>query len=137
VEWQTAKSRSTKRPRVTKRTIKVKGCDNDDNIRAQDDETLTGIIVVEDCPCEKRFKNNATRLAALSATLATQLRNYYQNLYKEDINCKVVINVLSGNATDTVFTYIVKVPKSDHERVKTALKQTCKDEQVSYTKRDF
>jgi hypothetical protein len=30
-----------------------------------------------------------------------------------------------------VFTYTVKVPKADHERAKTALRQTCKDDEVS------
>ncbi|CAF4157403.1 unnamed protein product, partial [Rotaria sordida] len=30
---------------------------------------MTGKIVVQDCPCEKRFKNNATRLAKLSGAV--------------------------------------------------------------------
>ncbi len=129
---KTTKSGAKKKPPVTKRTVKVQDCDNDDNIRAQDDETLTGKIVVQDCPCEKRFANNATRLAAISATVATQLRSYFQQLYNTKINYQCNVKVFSGNKTHTVLSYTVKVPKSDHARVKTALKQTCKDEQVSH-----
>ena len=128
---KTSKSYVTRKPPVTKRTVQIKDCDNDDNIRAEDDQTLTGNIVVQDCPCEKRYKNNATRLAAVSATVATQLRAYFQKLYNTTINYQCIVKVLSGNKTHTLFTYTVKVPKSDHSRVRTALKQTCKDQEVS------
>jgi hypothetical protein len=127
-------SGQTKKPPVTKRTIQVKDCDDDDNIRAEDDQTLTGKIIVQDCPCEKRFKNNATRLAAVSATVDTQLRAYFQKLYNTKINYECIVKVLDGNKTHTVFSYTVKVPESDHSRVKTALKQTCKDDEVSSLK---
>jgi len=118
---------------VTKRTVQLKDCDDDDNIRAADDETLTGTIVVQDCPCEKRFKNNAARLAAVSTAVATQLRAYFQQLYNTHINYQCDVKVLSGNKTHTVFIYTVKAPKSDHARVKTALKQTCKHPEVSHS----
>jgi hypothetical protein len=98
---------------------------------------LTGKIVVQDCPCEKRFANNATRLAAISATVATQLRSYFQTLYNTKINYECNVKVLSGNKTHTVLTYTVKAPKSDHSRVKAALKQTCKDEQVNHFREVF
>jgi hypothetical protein len=126
-----SKSGQTKKPPVTKRTVQVKDCDDDDNIRAEDDQTLTGKIIVQGCPCEKRFKNNATRLAVVSGTVATQLRAYFQKLYNTKIDYKCNVKVLDGNKTHTVFSYTVKVPKSDHSRVKTALKQTCKDDEVS------
>ena len=92
---------------------------------------MAGKIVVKDCPCEKRFANNVTRLAAVSATVAKQLRAYFQKLYNTAINYQVNVKVLSGNSTHTVFAYTVQVPKSDHPRVKNALKQTCKDDEVS------
>jgi hypothetical protein len=122
---------ATKKPAVTQRTVQLKNCDDDDNIRVQDDETLTGKIVVQDCPCEKRFANNVTRLAAVSATVAAQLRAYFQKTYNTKINYQCDVKVLAGNKTHTVFTYTVKVPKADHERAKTALRQTCKDDEVS------
>ena len=128
---KTTKAGTTKRPPATKRTVQVKDCDNDDNIRAQDDQTLTGKIIVEDCPCEKRF-SNASRLAVLSSAVATQLRAYFQQLYHTKVNYQVDVKVLTGDKTHTVFTYTVKVPQADHTKAKAALKETCKDEQVNY-----
>lgn len=130
-QQRTTKASGTKRPPVTKRTVQVKGCDDDDNIRAQDEQTLTGKIMVQDCPCEKRFANNATRLAAVAATVERQLRAYFQQLYKTNINYPVKVTVERGNQTHTVFTYVVQVPKSDHQKAKEALKKTCKDDEVS------
>ncbi|CAF4784652.1 unnamed protein product [Rotaria sp. Silwood1] len=123
----------TKKPPATKRTVQVKNCDDDDNVRSEDDQTITGKIVVQDCPCEKRFKNNATRLAALSATLDKQLRAYYQKLYNTNINYKCNVKVLSGNSTHTVFAYTVQIPKPEHTRARAAFKLLCKDEEVKKT----
>jgi len=123
---------ATKKPPATKRNVDVKNCDDADNVQVQDDQTLVGKIVVQSCPCEKRFSHNATRLAALSQTVTTQLRAYFQKLYQTTVNFPCVVKVLSGNKTHTTFTYTVKVPKSDHSKAKTAMQQTCKDEEVSY-----
>lgn len=117
------------RPPVTKRTVQVRNCD-DDTIRAQDDQTLVGKIVVQDCPCERRFANNATRLAAVGATVAKQLRAYFQQVYNTNINYDCNVRVEAGNKTHTVFAYAVKVPKSDHDRARVALKKTCQDQEV-------
>jgi hypothetical protein len=95
---------------------------------------MTGNIIVQDCACEKRFKNNATRLAAVSSTVCKQLQSYFQTLYNTKVNYQCTLKVTAGNKTHTVFTYFIKVPKSDHSRAKTALKQTCKDEEVSSLK---
>ena len=133
-QHKTTKAGATKKPPATKRTVQIKGCDDDDNIREEDDQTLTGKIVVQDCPCENRFKNNATRLAYVSSTVASQLRTYFQKLYNTTINYQCIVKVLSGNKTHTTFTYTVKVPKSDHSRARVALKQTCKDDIVSEIK---
>ena len=119
------------KPPVTKRTVQLRNCDDDDNIRVQDDQTLVGQIVVQDCPCERRFANNATRLAAVGATVAKQLRAYFQKLYNTNINYDCNVRVEAGNRTHTVFAYAVKVPKSDHDRARVALKKTCKDDEVS------
>ncbi len=91
-----------------------------------------GKIIVQNCACEKRFKNNATRLAAVSATVTTQIRAYFQKLYNTKINYPTTVKVLSGNKTHTVFNYIVKVPKADHGKAKVVMKQACKDEEVSF-----
>ncbi len=91
-----------------------------------------GKIIVQNCACERRFKNNATRLAAVSATVATQLRAYFQKLYNTKINYPTTVKVLAGNKTHTVFNYIVKVPKADHGKAKVAMKHACKDEEVSF-----
>ncbi|CAF4951495.1 unnamed protein product, partial [Rotaria sp. Silwood1] len=130
---KTTKVGYTKKPPATKRTVQVKNCDDDDNVRSEDDQTITGKIVVQDCPCEKRFKNNATRLAALSATLDKQLRAYYQKLYNTNINYKCNVKVLSGNSTHTVFAYTVQIPKQEHTRARAAFKLLCKDEEVKKT----
>ena len=131
VQAKTTKSGGVKKPPVTKRTIQVKNCDDADDIQTKDSQTLTGKIVVEDCPCESRYKNNATRLAAVSSTVATQLRTYFQKLYNTKINYQVDLTVIDGNKTYTVFSYTVKAPQTDHSKLKNALIQTCKDDQVS------
>jgi hypothetical protein len=136
-EYKTVRPGATRRPPASTRSVQVKDCDDDDNIQSKDDQTLAGRIVVENCACERRFANNATRLAAVSATVAKQLRAYFQKLYNTAINYQVNVKVLSGNRTHTVFAYTVQVPKSEQSKVKNALKQTCKDEQVCYTKRRF
>lgn len=133
---RTTKATGTKRPPVTQRVVQVKGCDDDDNIRVQDEQTLNGTIIVQDCPCEKRFANNATRLAAVAAKVAEQLQAYFQLLYKTNVNFPVQVTVKSGNQTHTIFNYLVKVPKADHGKAREALKKTCKDEQVRPTEED-
>ncbi len=132
VQPKLTKGGVTKRAPATKRTVQVEDCDDDQNIRADDDQTLVGKIVVHNCGCEKRFKNNATRLAAVSATVAAQLRAYFQKIYNTKINYETTVKVLTGNKTHTVFSYIVKVPKAEHERARAAMKHACKQEEVSY-----
>jgi hypothetical protein len=116
--------------------VEVKNCDDDD-IRSVDDQTLTGKIVVQDCPCEKRFANNATRLAAVSSTVCTQLRSYFQQLYNTKVNYQCALTVAAGNKTHTVFAYTIKAPKADHDKARAALKKTCQDDQVSDDSRRF
>jgi hypothetical protein len=111
--------------------VQIKGCDNDDNIRAKDDQTLSGKIVVQKCGCERRYRNNATRLAAVSDTVAARLRAHFQKLYNTNINYPVTVKMLAGNHSHTLFGYTVKVPAAQQSKVKNALKQTCKDEEVS------
>jgi hypothetical protein len=115
---------------VTKRTVEVKNCDNDDDIREEDDQTLRGKIVVKNCPCQKRFGKNATRLDALARTIAKQLQTYFQQLYNTKANYKVKVTVQSGNKTHTIFSYTVQVPKAEHGRARAVMKKTCKDEEV-------
>ena len=105
-------------------------CDEKDNVRAEDEETLVGKIIVKSCPCEKRFKKDASRLNALSAVVTKQLRSYFQKVYRTQISYDVKVKVLSGNKTFTVFSYTVKVPKPDQARTKTALNEVCKDKEV-------
>ena len=131
-QYKTVRPGATRRPPAATRSVQVKDCDDDDNIQAKDDQTLAGRIVVQNCACERRFANNATRLAAISATVAKQLQAYFQKLYNTAINYQVNVRVLSGNKTHTVFAYTVQVPKSEQSKVKNALKHTCKDEQVSH-----
>ena len=121
---------ATRRPPATQRSVNVKGCDNDKNIRAKDDETLIGKIAVQNCNCERRFSNNGTRLAAISTTVTTQLQRYFQKLYNTKVNYPITVKVLTGNKTHTIFAYTVKVPKANHEQAREVMKQTCKDEEV-------
>ncbi|CAF0798692.1 unnamed protein product [Adineta steineri] len=124
------KSGATKKPAVTVRKVQVKNCDDDDNIHAPDTQTLTGKIIVQDCPCEKRFSNNATRLAAITSTVCTQLKTYFQEMNHDKTNYACSLQVLTGNSTHTVFQYTVKVPQADHAKAKIALKKTCQDDRV-------
>jgi hypothetical protein len=133
VQHKTKKVGGTKKPPATQRTVNVKDCDEEDNIRALDDETLIGKIVVQDCACEKRFKNNATRLAAVSATVTDKIRAYFRKLHNSTVNYPCVVKVLDGNKTHTVFSYTVKVPKPEHGKAKIAMQHACKDEDVSYS----
>ncbi|UJR38625.1 hypothetical protein I4U23_031291, partial [Adineta vaga] len=130
-QGKTTKTGAPKKAPATKRTVQVKNCDDDDI--EEKDQTLTGKIVVQDCPCEKRFTNNATRLAALSSTVCTQLRNYFQQLYSTKVNYPCSVKVLTGNKTHTVFSYTVNVPKAEQSKAKVALKKTCKDDEVKKT----
>ena len=127
----TKQAATTKKPAATTRAVQVKNCDNDDDFE-EDEKTLTGKIVVQDCPCEKRFANNATRLAAVSTAVCTQLRTHFQQLYGTKINYPCSLKVLSGDKTHTVFAYTVEVPQPQRSQAKAALKKTCKDDEVSY-----
>jgi hypothetical protein len=124
-------TKRTRRPPVTKRIVQVKGCDDENNIRVKDDETLTGRIAIKKCGCERRYKNNATRLGMVSDTIAARLRVHFQKLYKTEIDYPVTVKVLTGNRTHTLFAYTVKVPEDQQAKVKKALKRTCKDAAVS------
>ena len=133
---KTTKAGVTSRPPATKRTVEVKNCDDDDNIRAEDDQTISGKIVVKDCPCQKRFKNNATRLRKLSDAVCKQISAYFQRVHNTQTNYQCKVRVLSGNQTHTVFSYIINAPKSDHTRARAALKEACKNKEVRVDNRD-
>lgn len=123
--------RRNKRPCATKRNVQVKNCDDDSYIQEKDAQTMTGKILVKDCPCESRFKNNETRLAALASVLTTQLRFYFQQLYQTQINYDCSVRVLDGNDTYTLFEYTVRIPQVHHAKARNAMKQVCKDDKVS------
>lgn len=123
---------AVQRSRTIKRIVEMKHCDDDDNIRTLDDHTLISRIVVQGCPCEKRFKNNQTRFARVSDIVSRRFQTHLQKLYFLRINYPVNLRLFDGNTTHTLFDCIVEAPKSDHVRVKFALKQTCKDDQVSH-----
>ena len=110
--------------------MNINNCDNDDNIRVKDEQTLTGKIVVQNCDCANRFRNNATRVAAVAQTVADRLRVYFQKLYGTTFNYQVSLKVLTGNKTHTVFSYTVKVPAAEQSKVKDAMKKACKDDKV-------
>ena len=131
---KTTKAGVTKKQPATTRKVEVKNCDDHDY--NDKDQVLTGKIVVQDCPCEKRFANNASRLAAVSSTVCTQLRNYFQQLYGTKINYPCNLKVVTGNKTHTVFAYTVNVPQSEQSKAKAAAKKACQDEQVSESGRE-
>lgn len=124
------KADAKRRTPAIKRTVNVKNCDDDDSVLAKDDDTLVGRIVVSNCACQKRFSNNASRLAAVARTVTTQLQLYFQKLYNTKVNYPTTVRVVAGNRSHTVFNYIVKVPKANHGQAKAAMKQACKDEEV-------
>ena len=69
-----------RRPPAIKLIMAVKNCDDDDNIRTQYDHTLISRIVMQGCPCKKRFKNNQTRFALVSDIFCRQVQTHLQTL---------------------------------------------------------
>ena len=130
VRQRVTKADAKRRTPATKRTVNVRNCDDSDSVLAKDDDTLVGKIVVSNCACQKRFSNNATRLAAVARTVTTQLQLYFQKLYNTKVNYPTTVKVVAGNRSHTVFNYIVKVPKANHGQAQIAMKQACKDEEV-------
>ena len=130
-QHKTHKPGATRKPPATQRTVNINNCDNDDSIRTKDEQTLTGRIAAESCACENRFKNNATRLAAVAQTVTDRLRAYFQKLHNTTFNYQVTLKVLTGNKSHTVFSYTVKVPAAEQSKVKDAMRKTCKDNKVS------
>ena len=123
-------NRVTKAP-ATSRNVQMKTCDNN-TIKEVDDQTLQGTIIVEDCPCEARFANNASRIAAVSAEVTTELNLYMKQTHGSQSNYQCSVQVVNGNGTDTAFHYTCIVPKADHDNVKAGMQQCCTNSQVIF-----
>jgi hypothetical protein len=107
----------------------MKPCD-ETAIQEVDDQTLQGTIIVQDCACEAHYTNNASRLAAVSAEVTTQLNLYMEQTHGNKVNYQCGVQVVSGNGTDTIFHYTCTVPKSDHDKAKVGMQQCCTNDQV-------
>jgi hypothetical protein len=105
-------------------------CD-DSAITQVDDQTLQGTIVVTDCPCEARYNSNASRIAAVSAEVTTQLNQYMTKTHGNKVNYQCTVQDVTGNATNTVFKYTCTVPKADHDNAKLGMQQCCTNDQVN------
>jgi hypothetical protein len=110
----------------------MKNC-NESAIKEIDDQTLQGIIIVEDCPCEARYSNNASRIAAVSAEVTTQLNSYMKQTHGSQSNYRCTVQLVSGNGTKTVFHYACTVPKADHDKAKVGMQQCCTNDQIKKT----
>jgi hypothetical protein len=110
----------------------MKSC-NDSAIKEIDDQTLQGIIIVEDCPCEARYSSNATRIAAVSAEVTTQLNLYMKQTHGSQVNYQCNVQEVSGNGTHTEFHYTCAVPKADHDNAKLGMQQCCTNDQVVFS----
>jgi hypothetical protein len=110
----------------------MKSC-NDSAIKEIDDQTLQGIIIVEDCPCEARYSSNATRIAAVSAEVTTQLNLYMKQTHGSQVNYQCNVQEVSGNDTHTAFHYTCAVPKADHDNAILGMQQCCTNDQVIFS----
>ncbi len=88
--------------------------------------------MVQDCTCEKKFTNDAWRLAAVEASVTTQLQAYYQQLYNTKINYVIGLKVVGENSTYTWFNFTVKVPIADHDKVRPCIQKAWNDDQASF-----
>jgi len=122
----------TKKTPATSRNVQMKNCSSD-SIKEVDDQTLQGIIIVEDCPCEARFTNNASRIAAVSAEVTTQLDLYMQQTHGSQAHYQCSVQLVSGNATHTAFHYTCLAPKVDHAQMIVGMQQCCTNDQVIFS----
>ncbi len=122
----------TKSAPATSRNVQLKQCHNT-SAKEVDDQTLQGVIIVEDCPCEARYTNNASRIAAVSSEVTTQLNLYMKQTHGNTVNYQCSVTVVSGNATDTVFHYTCSVPKADHAKALLGMLQVCTNDQVIFS----
>lgn len=107
----------------------MKDCDTS-SITAVDDQTLQGTIIVEDCPCESRYANNASRMAAVSAEVTTQLNAYMDDTHGDTVNYQCKVQAVSGDGTETTFHYVCSVPKASHDKAILGMQQCCTNDQV-------
>ena len=107
----------------------MKDCDTS-AITALDDQTLQGTIIVEDCPCEARFANNASRMAAVSAEVTTQLNAYMDDTHGDTVKYQCTVQAVSGDGTETTFHYVCIVPLSSQAKAILAMQQCCTNDQV-------
>lgn len=107
----------------------MKPC-NDSSIKEVDDQTLQGIIIVTDCSCEARYTNNATRIAAVSSEVTTQLNLYMKQTHGSQSNYQCKVQLVTENATHTAFHYTCTAPLADHANVKLGMQQCCTNDQV-------
>jgi hypothetical protein len=121
---------TTKKPPATSRNVQMAPCD-DSAITAVDDQTLQGIIIVQDCPCEARYNSNASRIAAVSAEVTTQLNQYMTQTHGSKVNYQCKVQDVAGNGTYTKFQYTCAVPKADHDHAKLGMQQCCTNDQVN------
>jgi hypothetical protein len=122
----------TKSAPATSRNVQLKDCHNT-SVKEVDDQTLQGIIIVEDCPCEARFTNNAARINAVSTEVTTQLNSYMKQTHGNTVNYKCAVQLVTGNATNTVFHYTCTVPKADHANALVGMLQSCTNPQVIFS----
>ncbi|CAF4364035.1 unnamed protein product, partial [Rotaria magnacalcarata] len=106
-------------------------CDKDHTVKALDDNTLSGVLLVKYCDATDfaakacRAKNVAKRLQSLlGAHLNTQR-------VQGQFPCK--INKVVGNTTQAEFHYTVPCAKSQQAAVIASLKNICKDPQLINT----
>jgi hypothetical protein len=122
----------TKKAPATSRNVQMKDCGNN-TIKEVDDQTLQGTIIVEDCPCESRFANNASRIAAVSAEVTQQLDSYMQQVHGSQSKYQCSVQLVSGNGTDTAFHYTCTAPQADHDKIKLGMQQCCTNDQVTFS----
>jgi len=122
----------TKSAPATSRNVQLKDCHNT-SAKEVDDQTLQGVIIVEDCACEAHFKNNASRLLAVSTEVTTQLNLYMKQTHGNTVNYQCSVALVTENTTNTVFHYTCTVPKADHANALLGLLQVCTNDQVIFS----
>ncbi len=106
-------------------------CDNDHKITAQDDKTLSGVLVVKKCHAS-RFARKPSRSNNVGNKLSTLLFHRLNSYGVKDLfNVKIVKTV--GDKKETQFHYSIPCDKSYHKSVIASMKDACKDKDLADT----
>jgi len=99
-------------------------CDNDHKVTAQDNKTLSGVLVVKSCHAS-RFARKPSRCTNVGDKLGSLLNGNLAKLgIKDKFNVKIVKT--TGTSSQTEFHYECPCEKARQQQVISSLKDACK-----------